>query len=415
MTHELGGQTAELLDEVQALIAKFVVLPSGHAGTVLSLFALHTWALDAAAATPYLLVLSAEKQSGKSRLVEVLRFVVRDPCHAASGSEAALFQIIGAKRPTLILDETDAIFGVRSDRTEGLRGILNAGNRPGAAALRGGKDGTPQEYQVFCPKVLCGIDTGRLPDTIVDRGIVIRMRRRAPGEVLPRFREHKVDAETELLREKLREWAEAAVSVLRDTEPELPDELPDRAADSWEPLLAIADLAGDDFGSRARAAAVALNGPTDEDEPMSLGTKLLAATQRAFGDAERLSSADLRERINKDEDAPFGRFNDGAGLDPLGVADLLRPYEIRPKQMRFGDRTLKGYEARMFRDAWQRYLGSTPEQPAIPETKTPDNHYVVSNVSNVSRYVPETTDRLFENAQTSPRDNPETSETTCPF
>lgn len=407
-----------LLRQVEELIEQYVVLPSDHARTALALFAAHTWAIEAAHATPYLIVLSAEKQSGKSRLVEVLKFVTRHPYHTASGSEAAIFQIIGLKKPTLFLDETDAIFGVRSDRTEGLRGVLNAGNRPGAVALRGGKDGQPHEYPTFCPKVLTGIDTGKLPDTIVDRGIVIRMRRRAPSDSLSRFREHKVEAETQVLRDALAAWAENAVPVLRDAEPDLPAELPDRAADSWEPLLAIADMAGGEWPERARHAALALNGPTEDDEPTSTGALLLSAAYRAFGDATKISSTDLRERINADEDSPFHRWNDGLGLDALKLSELLRPYEIRTKAIRFEDRTLKGYTRAMFRDAWTRYIGIDPKQGKEQETEIPDKYRDVPTVSTISTFVHKTTDEVSNGSNASHRDNletPETPETDCPF
>jgi hypothetical protein len=62
--------------------------------------------------------------------------------------------------------------------------MLNAGKRPGASVARCVGDGAKQsvvDFTVYCPKLLAGIDTGRLPDTISGRAIKIEMnaRRRA--------------------------------------------------------------------------------------------------------------------------------------------------------------------------------------------------------------------------------------------
>ena len=60
--------------------------------------------------------------------------------------------------------------------------MLNAGNRRGCYVVRGTQDGEPQKFSTFCPKVLAGIDNGRLPDTIRDRAIVLAIERTAAGE-----------------------------------------------------------------------------------------------------------------------------------------------------------------------------------------------------------------------------------------
>ncbi len=183
--------TGALLERVGALIARYIVLPSGEAKTVLALFVLHTWAIEAAHSTPYVAIVSAEKQSGKTRLLEVMALVVREPWHTASTTEAALFRKIETVEPTLLLDEIDAIFGSATERTEPLRACLNAGNRRGASVARCVGKGTKmevQDFSAFCPKILAGIDTGRLPETIQDRAVMLRVKRRRDGEHVERLR-----------------------------------------------------------------------------------------------------------------------------------------------------------------------------------------------------------------------------------
>ena len=139
------------LDDVAAFVRRYVVMSASQTAAT-ALWVLHTHAVDAAEATPYLAVTSAEKRSGKTRLLEVLELIVRSPLPTANISDAALFRAIGSLTPTLLFDEVDGIFRAR-DR-EDLRGLLNAGHRRGAVAYRcGGKKMTELEsFPVFCAK-----------------------------------------------------------------------------------------------------------------------------------------------------------------------------------------------------------------------------------------------------------------------
>src|SRR2546423_14364457 len=128
--------TASLLGLVARFVRRFVVLPSDAALAAVSLFVLHTYALDATEQTPYLLVTSPERQSGKTRLLEVLELVVLRPWRVAGASEAALFRKLEQDKPCVLLDEIDAIFGGNSESTEPLRALLNSGNRRGATVAR---------------------------------------------------------------------------------------------------------------------------------------------------------------------------------------------------------------------------------------------------------------------------------------
>ncbi|HYB23060.1 MAG TPA: hypothetical protein VED41_04635, partial [Solirubrobacteraceae bacterium] len=128
--------TGDLLERVGVFVERFVVLSGDSAKTAVALFVLHTWTVEAATTTPYIVVASPERQSGKTRLLEVLALLVRKPWHCASASEAALFRKVQDDEPTLLLDETDATFGAHTERTEPLRVLLNAGNRRGATGSR---------------------------------------------------------------------------------------------------------------------------------------------------------------------------------------------------------------------------------------------------------------------------------------
>ena len=282
--------TADLLAAVAKVLDRYVRLPSRRAALAISLWTLHTWALDGAHATPYLVIQSPVKRSGKTRLQETLELLVRDPWMIAAASESAMFRKIAEQRPTLILDEVDAIFAGKAENSESLRGLLNAGNRPRAAVARTVGEGSnlkSVDFPVYCAKVLSGIGTDRWPDTILDRSIRITLKRKKKDEAVARFRYRKAHVETEELRTALAVWVAEHTRTLHDAEPDLPDELDDRAAEGWEALFAIADLAGADLAEKARKAAIGLAKDAPEDED-GHGTLLLKALKDLFGDSPAL-------------------------------------------------------------------------------------------------------------------------------
>lgn len=111
------------------------------------------------------------KGTGKTQALELLNALCYKPLLSPDMSTAAIFQIIEAVHPTLLLDETDNIARkVQNENTHNMVQILNAGYRRGQRVVRGSRDGTiPQLYDVFGLKILAG--TELLPDTLADRTI----------------------------------------------------------------------------------------------------------------------------------------------------------------------------------------------------------------------------------------------------
>ena len=346
---------SEVLDEVVTFVRRFVVLSSQQAHA-LALWTAHTYSFEAAETTPYIHVTSPEKRSGKTRVLEVEEVLVKDPWFTGRVTPAVLARKIDAECPDLLLDETDAAFGGDKEYAETLRGILNTGHRRGgktSVCSGQGANITYKDLSTFCPKAIAGI--GKLPDTVADRSIAIVLKRRTAAETVEHFRHRKAESDAATLRERLSAWA--STLQLHDVEPSVPDELDDRAADCWEPLLAIADAAGGEWPQRAREAAVALSGGTGREDA-SLGVRLLADIKTIFTvrKVERIRSAELVPALNAIEEAPWSNL-DKRPLDASRLAKLLDKYEIRPKTVRLDeDTTAKGYDSSWFADAWERYV-----------------------------------------------------------
>jgi hypothetical protein len=112
---------------VEAFFNRFIVFSNRSQSPVIALWVLHAWAKDAFDYTPYLHIHSPEKRCGKTLVLDLLGLLVPEPWPVVGPSEAVLFRAIDANEPTLLLDEVDTIFKERDEKSEGLRGILNAG------------------------------------------------------------------------------------------------------------------------------------------------------------------------------------------------------------------------------------------------------------------------------------------------
>lgn len=350
------------LVRAEKFIRRFVILSDDQA-TAVVLWTAHTHAIAAATVTAYLSITSPEKRSGKTRLLEVLRLLVANPWLTGGTTKAALVRKIHRDVPTLLLDESDAAFNGDKEYGEALRGVLNNGfsrGKPFTTCI--GNNHDVQDFNVFCPKAIAGI--GRLPDTVEDRAIAIRLKRRARSETVQRFRERNERSEGETIADGLLLSVEPLIDELANAQPELPDELSDRGWDIWEQLLAIADAAGGDWPTRARIAAVRLSS-AQEPEDDTLGVLLLADCRKALDaeDADRISSKGLLAYLREIEEAPWGNFKNDKPLSAKTLASILRRFEIKSRTVRFPDETTaKGYLREQFEDSWARYLPSQTSQ-----------------------------------------------------
>jgi Protein of unknown function (DUF3631) len=398
-----GLDGTELLDELSRFIQRFVWLTDAQA-TVLALWVIHTHALAAADLTPYLSITSAEKQSGKTRLLEVLKLFVANPWFTGRTSAAALVRKIASEGPTLLLDETDATFKQNQEYTEALRGILNSGYaRGGCATLCVGK-GSEQHVEdlpTFGAKALAGL--GRLPDTLSDRSIPIALKRKIPGAHVERFRRRQVEPAGRALAHKCASWAQEHLEVLKNARPELPESLSDRRQDVVEPLLAIADQAEGDWPSRARISiAQIFDGPGSEDQ--SIRVQLLADIRMVFEErqTDKMATDDLIEALEKFESSPWAELNHGKRISRHGLSRLLRPFQIAPRGIRLGDQTPRGYRSDQFQEAWSMYLPShSPNQTATSQQSS--IHAGRENISNRNT-APHVADQKHEESPVFTRD-----------
>lgn len=356
-----------LLDDLNATFERYVVM-TPEQRIVVSLWTVNTFCHRAKLTeyAPRLIIKSPEHASGKSRLLRLLAYLVSRPFEVIDPSAAAIYYTVDDHMPTILFDENEHSALPSSGP---LIGILNSGHAPnGHVPRRIG--GVTYEFSTFAPVALAGI--GDLPRTLESRAFIIWMMRKLPHEHVERLNMRSSPPELGDLRRKLARWVLENASAIEAADPDMGD-LSDRNADSSRTLLAIADLAGGEWGDLARNAIRTLIGDNTE---IGESAQLLSDIAAIFNDPAQpvddfISSEALVSALNRIEDR-------GWSLSKKMLAVKLKPYRVQPKVVRIGNETPRGYRRMWFRDAWARYLSATTE------TSETDDVAHVSHVSDAS-------------------------------
>ncbi|MBV5316900.1 MAG: DUF3631 domain-containing protein, partial [Desulfobulbaceae bacterium] len=375
---------ARLLSDIAATIRRFIVCSRDVSNTV-ALWVAMTWFMDVVQVAPLAVITAPEKRCGKTQLLSLLGKLSARPISASSISPAALYRAIDAWKPTLLIDEADAFM---KDNEE-LRGIINSGHtRDSAYVIRTvGENFTPTKFNTWGAKALSGI--GHVADTLMDRAVVLELRRKLPHEEVERVRYAEPNLFDDL-QAKLARFACDYSDNVRLARPDLPPSLNDRAQDNWEPLLAIAMVAGGEWLEIGTKAALKISGC--ESATQTIGTELLADIQEVFDTkrVDRISTVDLITALCSDDEKSWATYNRGGSpIKPKQLANRLKMYGITSSTIRIGGSTPKGFLKEQFTEVFSRYLAThilsaTPPQPML------DGHLGVADRNSVSQQTPRT-------------------------
>ena len=364
----------ELLDDLSALIRRYLVAPK-HADHAMALWIVFTHAIEAADVAPILMLKSAEKRCGKTTALTLIQRLSYRALPAANITAPALFRSIEAWAPTLLIDEADMFL---KDSPE-LNGIINSGHtRPTAFVIRTvGEDFEPRRFSTWGAKAIASI--GGQSTTLHDRSIIIELRRKLPGESAEKLR-HADRRDFERMTQRIVRFSSDNQARFGAHHPSIPDVLNDRAADNWEFLLAIADVAGGRWPELARRAAIALSGAADDVK--SVGQELLEDIREIFDHkrVDRISTGQLLEALCEDDEKSWAAYNRGKPMTAKQLAKRLHEFKIISRTVRIGHATPKGYLLSDFDDAFARYAAATPDSPATPPQPAPNKGLSVAGV-----------------------------------
>jgi hypothetical protein len=356
IAHEYSNP--DLLGQIENHLRRYVILP-GAAYLPAALWAVATHAPEQFDCFPYLALLSPVKRSGKTRLAEVLETVVRRPWRGTAPSPAALYRKL-EQGPTLMLDEVELFNGKnKSETTQILLAVLNVGSRKGGTIPRCiGPRQEVHDFNVYGPKLFAAI--GRLPDTLMDRSIVIHMKRRLKAQPVERFRQVLALSQAAPVRDGIERFVKASRADIGHSYQKVLDAdleyLNDRDADLWTPLFAM--CAALDAGRLAelKMSAITLSAAkAGDDVDDSWALTLLRDIRAVWPDREdKLETAILLERLKALEESPWGESEHP--LTPRKLARMLKPFEVEPRTLRFENRTAKGYLYAPLKTLFDQYL-----------------------------------------------------------
>jgi hypothetical protein len=342
-----------LLRDIIARVKKHVIFEEDYV-LAAALWVMMAWVHEAVAVhSPILNANSAEPESGKTTLLGVLAYLMPRCIASVEISEAALYRSIERWHPSFCIDEFDSVLADK-EKTE-LRSVINSGHTRGSGVIRCiGDEKIPELFSTFCPKAI-GMVGLKLPDATLGRCLVIKMRRKKRTDTVERFM-HVDDDGLAQLRSRLARWSADNEDVLRRASPAMAS-FDNRRADNWRLQFAIADLAGNGWGDKAREAAERIEKASDKD---SIGTQLLADIWKIFQEEkdDAILSATLVAKLVEYPEAPWVEWHRGKGLSQNGLARLLKAYGVAPTHLDPPRVAVpgRGYQRHQFEDAWARYL-----------------------------------------------------------
>jgi hypothetical protein len=339
-----------LLSKIVKLLNTHVVLPKGS-DVAISLWIMLTYCYDQFRILPILGIISPQKRCGKTTLLEIIASLSYRALPASNISSPAVFRSIDKFRPTLLVDEADSFL----KGNEELRGVLNSGHTKSSAyVIRcDGDDNDPKKFSTWGPKAIAAI--GKLPGTISDRAILVKLKRKAANERREKIGA-KFDQRAETLRRMCLRWALDHVDDLLSNQHIIEVPGNDRATDNWAPIATIAGIIGGNWLNDLRKSAkLTVDAPAVNDD---LSILLLEDIHDIFSEtgSDRIFSANLVNLLNGIEERPWCDLKNGHGLTTNVLARFLAPFDISSKKIRIGIDVKKGYMLDAFDDAFNRYI-----------------------------------------------------------
>lgn len=354
----------ELLDEISATIKNYMVMHESDADLV-ALWVIHTHIFDAFTHTPRLLITAPDMECGKTVLMShLVGNMVNRPQIVEMMSPAPFFRLANAYQPTFLIDEADVFLHNNRDLTA----VINNGWEPQGGVPRCiGDEYEVTIFETYCPVAMAGISLeNKLPRPTLSRCLTVRLDRatKSEAELITRFDARKHQASVREVAQRIARWTSDNREQLGTYDPNFSNTAVHRIADRWRPLQAIAEIAGGEWPSRGLRAMHRLR----EASTPNTALTLLASVRDVMGSEERISTAELVNRLCNMEDGAWCDFNTGEvdpqkrSIQPRQIGSLLRDYGVRPKDIRVGDGVKKGYRSIDLEPVWERYVtgGRTP-------------------------------------------------------
>ena len=252
-----GGQAEHpsllsgLIEEIEQTILQFVELESSEIATLLALWIVQSYRLEAFAFCGFLSMQSASPRCGKSRLLEILGCFTEEPTPLRTmPSPAVLYR---SESLVIFLDEVDGLRNQDKEKYGEVIALLNVAFKRGGIVERCNKQTLKVErFSAYRAFAFAGLNS--LSDTLADRCFPIRLKR--ASRKMKRLNVVKLENDFQGIRNKLSQWWIRYEADVKQAYEALPDEtrqlrdlhLDDRMQDISEPLLVLAVCADAEMG-----------------------------------------------------------------------------------------------------------------------------------------------------------------------
>lgn len=343
----------KLAHEILTLINSHIACNEAVAITA-TIWIFFSWCIDVSYNAPIAWINAPMPRCGKSTLAKLMGRMTKRTISTSNITPAALFRSIEKYNPTLIIDEADTFL----NNSEDLRGIINAGfDRDDFLMRCVGDNHESTPFNVFGAKVISGI--GKLTPTVMDRSISLTLKRKLPSEKKQRLKELP-KATTIAIQQKLARWADDNMQRVAESKPQLPESIYNRDFDKWEILFQIADSLGGNWLKLVTNACLVIS--QSEAIETHHSEELLSDIKAVF-ERQGVNAIPTRDLLNAltgaDSDGltlAWATSNKGQPMTDRQLAKMLKEFEIKSKQIRFGEKNLMGYSLADFTDTFKRYL-----------------------------------------------------------
>jgi hypothetical protein len=333
-----GG--AELLDATYAFIRKFAKVTEAQARAlapwIAAAFIYRKWHY-----TAYIHIYSAERGEGKSTLLDVLAALLGVDTVHVRPTLAALFTDLDEHPGTAqLLDEIDKMLTGKKSEDDPILSYLTAGFQKGRTVLRTVIEHGKRynvKFETFCPKVFAGRFAEVLDDATRDRCIPVRMERASWEDHVKRFVPKFHIPEGREIGAKLRVWCESIAEQASKVVIPCTVKVTQRVIDMWEPLLAVATLAGSDWLSWTKWSLIELHtgAEAEHDSKGMILLKGIRPIRKASTEPEGIHTVDLIAKLH----AEGGEFLEwGRAQKPItdqGIARILTRYGARHRKISY--------------------------------------------------------------------------------
>ena len=368
--------SSQIMDKLTGFMRRFLVCSDDQL-TVLALWVLHTWCHTAFHVTPCLNVCSAERRTGKTTCLQLLRRLCPVTWYAVAPAPSIVIKTLLLGRSAVLLDDRQRIFSAFGGQQQVLN-CLACASINDELYFASDPESSVKGHNVFNPVALAG--RGMLPPFLDDRSIPISLRPAKPSSVKPvRLLSDQPDYRP--LMHLLQCWATENVKTLMAADlGRSRDDLTCLNAhqqDHVGPLLMLADLIGAGWPEKTRLALSRIFRAAANDT-ISLSIQLLYDIRQAFqgkDDPARLSTSYLVDYLSRLPGRPWEEWNDGKSINGRSLALLLERFDIAPDKQRTGshDGSVRGYNRNSFLPAWQQYFDDLQDAGCSASASTGTN------------------------------------------